>query len=97
VGNEDRPWLEFGHLVSLVVQQQISTRAELARITGLARSTISQRVDELLSLGVLVEVGDGPSSGGRRPTLLALNPAAGVVLAADLVRHWYFLLKGARR
>jgi len=84
VGNENHPWLELGQLVSLVVKQRTSTRAELARITGLARSTISQRVDELLSLGVLVEAGDGPSSGGRRPTLLALNPAAGVVLAADL-------------
>lgn len=38
----------------------------------------------MLGLGVLIEAGDGPSSGGRRPTLLALNPAAGVVLAADL-------------
>jgi predicted NBD/HSP70 family sugar kinase len=84
VGNEDRPWLELGRLVSLVVQQQTSTRAELARVTGLARSTISQRVDELLNLGVLIEAGDGPSSGGRRPTLLALNAAAGVVLAGDL-------------
>ncbi|MGA3355122.1 MAG: ROK family protein [Acidimicrobiales bacterium] len=84
MGNENHPWLELGQLVSLVVKQRTSTRAELARITGLARSTISQRVDELLSLGVLVEAGDGPSSGGRRPTLLALNPAAGVVLAADL-------------
>ncbi len=84
VGNEDRSRGELGTLVSLVVQRQISTRAELARITGLSRSTVSQRVDELLNLGVLVEAGDGPSSGGRRPTLLALNPAAGVVLAADL-------------
>ena len=56
----------------------------MARTTGLARSTISQRVDELLDLGVLIEAGEGRSSGGRRPTLLALNPAAGVVLAADL-------------
>jgi predicted NBD/HSP70 family sugar kinase len=84
MSNEDRPWLELGRLVSMVAQQQTSTRAELARITGLARSTISQRVDELLDLGVLVEAGDGPSSGGRRPTLLTINPAAGVVLAADL-------------
>ena len=84
MGNDERPWLELGQLVSLVVQHQNSTRAELARRTGLARSTISQRVDELLTLGVLIEAGDGPSSGGRRPTLLALNPAAGVVLAADL-------------
>lgn len=81
---EELPWLQLGELVSLIVQQKTSTRAELARTTGLARSTISQRVDELLGLGVIVEVGDGPSSGGRRPRLLTLNPAAGVVLAADL-------------
>lgn len=80
---EDRPWPELGQLVSLIVQQKTSTRAELARITGLARSTISQRIEDLLEVGVLVESGEGPSSGGRRPTLLALNPAAGVVLAAD--------------
>jgi predicted NBD/HSP70 family sugar kinase len=31
-----------------------------------------------------VEAGDGTSAGGRRPALLALNPAAGVLLAADI-------------
>jgi predicted NBD/HSP70 family sugar kinase len=31
-----------------------------------------------------MESGDGPSTGGRRPVLLTLNPEAGVVLAADL-------------
>jgi predicted NBD/HSP70 family sugar kinase len=75
---------ELGQLVSLLVQEQASTRAELARITGLARSTISKRVEQLLRLGIVVEVGDGLSAGGRPPTLLAVNPAAGVVLAADL-------------
>jgi predicted NBD/HSP70 family sugar kinase len=75
---------ELSQLVSLVVQQRTSTRAELARLTGLARSTISQRVDQLLDLGLLIEAGEAGSSGGRRPTVIALNPAAGVVLAADL-------------
>ena len=84
MANDNQPWLEFGRLVSLIAQQKTSTRADLARLTGLARSTISQRVDQLLTLGVLVEVGEGLSSGGRRPTILALNPEAGVVLAADL-------------
>ena len=84
MANDNQPWLELGRLVSLIAQQKTSTRAELARITGLARSTISQRVDQLLTLGVLVEVGEGLSSGGRRPTILALNPEAGVVLVADL-------------
>lgn len=75
---------ELGQLVSLLVREQASTRAELARSTGLARSTISKRVDQLLRLGILVEVGDGLSAAGRPPTLLAVNTAVGVVLAADL-------------
>ena len=75
---------ELGDVAALVGQRHQTTRAELARLTGLARSTISQRVEQLLRLGVLIEAGDGASAGGRPPVLLTLNPAAGVVLAADL-------------
>jgi len=75
---------ELGELAALVGQRHQTTRAELARLTGLARSTVSQRVEQLLRLGVLIEAGDGVSAGGRPPVLLRLNPAAGVVLAADI-------------
>jgi predicted NBD/HSP70 family sugar kinase len=75
---------ELGELAVLVGQRHQTTRAELARLTGLARSTVSQRVEQLLRLGVVIEAGDGVSAGGRPPVLLTLNPAAGVVLAADL-------------
>lgn len=81
---DDLRGTELGELAALVGQRHESTRAELARLTGLARSTISQRVDQLLRLGVLIEAGDGVSAGGRPPVRLTLNPAAGVVLAADL-------------
>ena len=60
------------------------TRAELARQTGLARSTVAQRVEALLAGGLLLEAGGSPSTGGRPPTVLALNHRAGVVLVADL-------------
>lgn len=60
------------------------TRAELAAATGLARSTIALRVDELASLGLITAVGDTQSTGGRPSSQFALNPAARVVLAADL-------------
>ena len=53
-------------------------------MTGLARSTIAQRVDALLSHRLLVPGGDSASTGGRRPTMLAFNGDAGVVLAGDL-------------
>lgn len=73
-----------GVLFQLVRDGQASSRSELARTTGLARSTVSQRVDALLGLGLLVEQGDAPSTGGRPPTQLVFDAASGVVLSADL-------------
>jgi len=73
-----------GVLFQLVREGQAASRAELARTTGLARSTVSQRVDALLGLGLLVEQGGGTSTGGRPPTQLAFDAGSGVVLCADL-------------
>ena len=60
------------------------TRAQLAKTTGLARSTIAARVEELMRMGLIMPVADAASSGGRPPSQFALNPSARVVLAADI-------------
>ncbi|WP_394251481.1 ROK family transcriptional regulator [Arthrobacter pityocampae] len=60
------------------------TRAELAQITGLARSTVAARVDVLMGLGLVSPLGGAVSTGGRPPSLFALNPSARVVIGADL-------------
>jgi predicted NBD/HSP70 family sugar kinase len=73
-----------GELLHLVRDGVAVTRADLARATGLARSTIAQRVDALLGHGLLYEAGGGASTGGRPAMVLAFNRTAGVVLAADL-------------
>jgi predicted NBD/HSP70 family sugar kinase len=71
-------------LFQLLRDGQPRTRAELASITGLARSTIALRVDALMELGLVSPVGDAQSTGGRPSSQFALNPSAKVVLAADL-------------
>jgi predicted NBD/HSP70 family sugar kinase len=60
------------------------TRAELAKSTGLARSTVAARVDELMRMGLITPVAEAASTGGRPPSQFALNPAAKVVVAADI-------------
>jgi predicted NBD/HSP70 family sugar kinase len=62
-----------------------ATRSELARITGLNRSTIRDLVAELVELGVVTE-GSGSTSGGRgRPSAVAsARPLGAVVVAAEL-------------
>lgn len=73
-----------GSVLSLLRDGQPRTRAELAAITGLARSTIAQRIDALLAGRFISQVGGGVSTGGRPPVRFAFNPAARVVLAADI-------------
>ena len=41
------------------------SRADVARSTGLTRTTVSDVVGDLLSDGMVEEVGRGPSSGGK--------------------------------
>jgi predicted NBD/HSP70 family sugar kinase len=70
--------------LQLVRDGTASTRADLARYTGLARSTVAQRVDALIAADLLYEAGGSQSTGGRPPTTLAFKHEAGVVLVADL-------------
>ena len=60
------------------------TRAQLADASGLARSTIASRIDVLMRMGLVAPYGGGVSTGGRPPSLLALNPRAWVVAGVDI-------------
>jgi predicted NBD/HSP70 family sugar kinase len=73
-----------GAVLRLIRDGEAVTRADLARRTGLARSTIAQRVDALISHRLVIEAGGTASTGGRPPTVLAFNHEAGIVLVADL-------------
>lgn len=73
-----------GDFLQLLRDGRPRTRAELAQITGMARSTVSTRVDTLLGLGYVAPFGGANSTGGRPPSLFALNPEARVVIGADL-------------
>ena len=75
---------DVGDLFQLLRDGVPRTRAELAKSTGLARSTVAARVDELMRMGLITAVADAVSTGGRPPSQFALNPSAKVVVAADL-------------
>ena len=73
-----------GTILDLVRNGHASTRGDLAVLTGLARSTVAQRVDALLASRLLISGADGASTGGRPPTTLTFNGDAGVVVAGDI-------------
>jgi predicted NBD/HSP70 family sugar kinase len=63
----------------------VASRADLARATGLSRSTVSTVVADLQRAGLVTEreVGDADSGVGRPPVMLALDRSAGAVAGVD--------------
>ena len=66
------------------------TRTAITAATGLSAPTVGSLSAELLKLGLLKELGRGPSTGGRRPRSLQFNArygvVAGIVLGAATTR-----------
>ncbi|SDT22571.1 Sugar kinase of the NBD/HSP70 family, may contain an N-terminal HTH domain [Microlunatus soli] len=76
-----------GEVLDLVRRGQASTTGQIADELGLARSTITDRIDVLLDSGLVHQSEPDPamSTGRGRPTAhLSFNPAAGTALAAQL-------------
>src|SRR5262249_61595609 len=71
-----------GRVIDALRRRGTASRSELARETGLSRTTITSLVSDLQQRGLVVEqpAGDaGIEPGrGRPPTLLRLDPSAGV-------------------
>jgi predicted NBD/HSP70 family sugar kinase len=71
--------------------QGLISRAEIARRTGLSRSTVSSLVTELQADGLVVERSEPASAygehGGRPPTLLSFDASAGVAVGIDFDHH----------
>jgi N-acetylglucosamine repressor len=60
------------------------SRADVARQTGLTRTTVSDVVTGLLDDGVVREIGRGQSTGGKAPILLEVDRDARLVVGLDL-------------
>jgi predicted NBD/HSP70 family sugar kinase len=73
-------------VIDALRERGVASRAELARITGLSRSTISTIVGDLLESGLAGER-DGQPAGethaGRPPVMISLNSSAGLALGID--------------
>ncbi len=65
------------------------SRAEIARMTGLTRTTVSEIVGELMASGLVSEVGTGVSLGGKSPILLSLVNDSRLVIGLDLAYNQF--------
>jgi hypothetical protein len=70
-------------VLELIRTSQPISRADLARSSGLGRSTISQIVEQLINENWVREGAMGSLPRGRRPTMVGLNEAL-VAIAVDI-------------
>jgi len=80
----DRPRPLADAVLRLIWEEGHISRAEIARRAGLSRSTVSEVVGEILPMGLIAEVGEGPSGGGRRPIVIEFQDDACVILGVEM-------------
>lgn len=60
------------------------SRADIAKISGLSAPTVSRIIEDLMGEGLVREIGEGVSQGGRRPTLLKFSDQKNFIIGIDL-------------
>lgn len=63
------------------------SRTQLTEISGLSVGAVSQIITDLLEKNWLLETGELESTGGRRQTMLRLNPQAGYAVGVKLMEN----------
>lgn len=71
-------------LLSEIIKRSPISRAKLSELTHLNKATVSSQVAALIESKLVFEIGQGQSSGGRRPVLLVFNKDAGYAIGVDL-------------
>jgi len=71
-------------VLNYIREREPISRAEIAREADLQRSTISAIVEALAAEGLVEEVGEGESTGGRRPTLLRLRTKEAIAIGVAI-------------
>ncbi|HEX4750072.1 MAG TPA: ROK family transcriptional regulator [Bryobacteraceae bacterium] len=76
-------------ILNLIRDKQPISRADLARLSGLQRSTVSLIAEELIEDRWVVEGSTGRLPRGRRPTLLLLNQRRKIICVDIRPKHTY--------
>jgi predicted NBD/HSP70 family sugar kinase len=71
-------------VLNYVREREPISRATIAREAALQRSTVSEIIEALTGEGLVEEIGEGESTGGRRPTLLRLRTVGAIAIGVNV-------------
>ncbi|QHT63926.1 ROK family protein [Paenibacillus lycopersici] len=70
----------------IAVSDGTISKAELLAAEQLTNSTLTRLLDDLVSEGLIIETGFGPSSGGRKPILYRIDPDYRYIFGLEISR-----------
>lgn len=74
-------------VLNLIKSRGPVSRTDIARLSGLSLATVSGIAADFIESGLVHEMGEGESTGGRKPVLLRLNCQAGFVVGIKLMEQ----------
>ncbi|UOF89311.1 ROK family protein [Fodinisporobacter ferrooxydans] len=74
-------------ILGKIIENGMISRADLSKITGLNKATISVQVSDLLNEELIIETQQEHKNLGRRPIMLSINHQAGFALGIDLDKN----------
>ena len=74
-------------VLNLIKSRGPISRTDIARLSSLSLATVSGITADFIASGLVHELGEGESTGGRRPVLLRLNYRAGFVVGVKLMEQ----------
>lgn len=74
-------------VLNLIKSRGPISRTDIARLSSLSLATVSGITADFVASGLVHELGEGESTGGRRPMLLRLNYQAGFVVGVKLMEQ----------
>jgi len=74
-------------VLNVIRSERLISRSKLAEMVPVSRATVSGIVSELIQVGILEEIGEGKSTGGRRPIKVRYRPEARIAVGVVLFNN----------
>lgn len=71
-------------IIEYLYKKGPTSNPEIARYTKMSSPTITKLIQELIDLGIIIDMGVGESIGGRKPNLFGINPNARYIVGVDI-------------
>lgn len=76
-------------ILRLCIEHDSCSIAEFSKALNISVPTITKLISELMDDNFIKDEGKVGTSGGRRPSVYGLNPAAGYFVGVDIARHHF--------